>query len=70
VSFPHICPHCIFRPQEEGMGASSAAVLVQIDQQLDALMENWTKTLLDNLDDPSARKSINLLPDRERSREC
>ena len=58
-----------FRPQEEGMGASGAVVLVQIDQQLDALMEKWTKTLLDNMDDPSARKSINLLPDRERSRE-
>lgn len=56
------CPHCNFRPQEENPGASGAAVLDQIDQQLDGLLDNWTKTLLDNLDDPTARKSINLLP--------
>lgn len=57
-----ICPHCNFRPQEESMGASGVAVLDQIDQQLDSLLENWTKTLLDNLDDPTAKKSIKLLP--------
>ena len=58
-----ICPHCNFRPQEENLGASGVAVLEQIDQQLDGLLENWTKTLLDNLDDPTAKKSIKLLPD-------
>jgi hypothetical protein len=58
-----ICPHCNFRPQEENLGASGVAVLDQIDQQLDGLLENWTKTLLDNLDDPTAKKSIKLLPD-------
>lgn len=56
-----ICPHCNFRPQEESQNVSGVAVVDQIDQQLDALLENWTKTLLDNLDDPTARKSINLL---------
>ncbi len=57
-----ICPHCNFRPQEETLGASSSAVLQQIDQQLDTILENWTKTLLDNLGDPTAKKSIGLLP--------
>jgi Family of unknown function (DUF6079) len=61
-----ICPHCNFRPQEESLGASGVAVLDQTDQQLDTLMENWTKTLLDNLDDPTARKSVNLLPDAQK----
>jgi energy-coupling factor transporter ATP-binding protein EcfA2 len=61
-----ICPHCNFRPQEESLGASGVAILDQIDQQLDALMENWTKTLLDNLDDPTARKSIDLLPEAQK----
>ena len=28
------CPHCHFRPQEEGLGATAGAVLDQIDQQL------------------------------------
>ncbi|MBX9583980.1 MAG: hypothetical protein K2X87_27080, partial [Gemmataceae bacterium] len=57
-----ICPHCNFRPQEENMGASGVAVLDQIDKQLDGLLENWTKTLLENLDDPTATTSIALLP--------
>ena len=61
-----ICPHCNFRPLEEGLGASGVAVLDQIDQLLDSLLENWTKTLLDNLDDPTAKKSIKLLPDEQR----
>jgi hypothetical protein len=57
-----ICPHCNFRPQEENLGISGVAALEQIEHQLDGLLENWTKTLLDNLDDPTARKSIKLLP--------
>lgn len=62
-----ICPHCNFRPQEENLEASGVAILDQIDQQLDGLLENWTKTLLENLDDPMARKSIKLLPDDQKA---
>ena len=47
------CPHCSFRPQEEAVGVSAATVLQQIDEQLDTLLENWRKTLLENLDDPT-----------------
>src|SRR6185369_10014062 len=61
-----ICPHCNFRPQEENLGASGVLVLNQIDQQLDGLLENWTKTLVENLDDPTAKKSIKLLPDEQK----
>jgi hypothetical protein len=61
-----ICPHCNFRPQEENLGTSGIAALQQIDQQLDALLENWTKTLLENLDDPTAKKSVKLLPEEQR----
>ena len=42
-------------------------MLDQIDQQLDGLLENWTKTLLENLDDPTARKSIKLLPEAQKA---
>jgi hypothetical protein len=55
------CPHCSFRPQEEAVVVSAATVLQQIDEQIDALLENWRKTLLENLDDPTAKKSIKLL---------
>jgi hypothetical protein len=57
-----ICPHCNFRPQEETLGASATALLQSIDQQPDKLVETWTKTLLDELSDPSAKKSVSLLP--------
>jgi len=62
-----ICPHCNFRPQEENLGASGVVVLDQIDQQLDGLLENWTNTLVENLDDPTAKKSIKLLPDEQKA---
>jgi hypothetical protein len=62
-----ICPHCNFRPQEETLGGTGLAVLQQIDQQLDALVENWTRTLVENLDDPTARKSIDLLPGEQKA---
>ena len=61
-----ICSDCNFRPQEESLGISGMAALQQIDQQLDALLENWGKTLLENLDDPTVKKSIKLLPDDQR----
>jgi energy-coupling factor transporter ATP-binding protein EcfA2 len=61
-----ICPHCSFRPQEESLGVSGVTILDQIELQLDGLLESWTKTLLDNLEDPTARKSIKLLPDPQR----
>jgi hypothetical protein len=30
-------------------------------------LDNWTKTLLENLDDPTVRKSINLLPGEQKT---
>lgn len=57
-----ICPHCQFRPLDETSAASGAVLLTQIDQQLDDLLANWVRTLLSNLEDPTAKKSIRLLP--------
>lgn len=56
------CVHCNFRPQEENIATSGATALQQIDTQLDLFLENWTKTLLDNLNDPTVKQSIDLLP--------
>jgi len=61
------CPHCNFRPQEENLEASGVAVLDQINEQLNGMLENWVKTLLENLDDPTAVKSVSLLPDGQKS---
>ena len=62
-----ICPHCNFRPQEETLGASGLAVLQQIDGLLDTTLENWRKTLVDNLSDPTAKKSVSLLPSAQKA---
>ncbi len=62
-----ICPHCNFRPQEETLGASGLAVLQQIDNQLDTMLGNWRKTLVDNLSDPTAKNSISLLPSNQKA---
>lgn len=56
-----ICPHCGFRPTEESSGPSATVVLGHIDEEIDKLLANWTKTLLDNLADPTAKQSIDLL---------
>lgn len=56
-----ICPHCGFRPTEESGGPSGSVLLDQFDEEIDKLTENWTKTLLENLDDPTAQQSIDLL---------
>ena len=69
-----ICPHCGFRPggetgaRGEGFGASNAsAVLNALDDELDRMLENWTKTLLSNLEDPITQANMDLLKidDRE-----
>jgi len=37
-------------------------VLSQIDSLLDSMVTTWTSTLLENLGDPTAKKSLSLLP--------
>ncbi len=56
-----ICPHCGFRPTEESSRPSGSVVLNQLDEEIDRLVENWIRTLLDNLTDPTAQQSIELL---------
>jgi len=63
-----VCPHpdCGFRPVEEQerlKGASGSAVLDGLDDELDILVADWTRTLLDNLEDPTVAESIKLLGD-------
>ncbi|HDR47185.1 MAG TPA: ATP-binding protein, partial [Geoalkalibacter subterraneus] len=59
-----ICPHCQFRPAAES-GVSGSGLLVagsqqldQMDEQLDRIVEQWTKTLLNNLEDPMTQANI------------
>ena len=57
-----LCPYCNFRPADEPSGAPADAVLSEIDDGLDSLLESWTKSLLENLTgDPTVQESIELL---------
>ncbi len=53
-----ICPHCGFRPSAESGTAVGSQSLQQMDDQLDTLVEQWTKTLLNNLDDPMTQSNV------------
>ena len=60
------CQYCSFRPKDEAIGISGTIALGQIDEQVDRLTEEWTKTLLDELADPTAKESIELLDDKQK----
>ncbi len=60
-----VCPHCEFRPALEPVEPPAGRVLAQLDDDLDRLLADWTRTLLANLDDPVTRENLSLLqPDR------
>lgn len=56
-----ICPHCGFKPASETVDTPAGSLLAAMDDELDQLLAGWTKTLLDNLEDPTTRESLELL---------
>lgn len=57
-----ICPHCNFRPVEEPFSGVQAGDRVsQLDGKLDDMLDDWTTTLLGNLEDPTVAGNIGLL---------
>lgn len=56
-----VCPHCGFNPASEKSDVPAAKRLAAMDEELDRLLEAWTKTLLDNLEDPTTRQNLELL---------
>lgn len=50
-----VCPHCNFKPGAEPPTAPAATMLDALDGELDKLVENWTQTLLANLEDPTTK---------------
>ena len=56
-----VCPHCGYKPAIESTKAPASALLDELDDQLDRMMGDWTKTLLQNLEDPTTQEKINLL---------
>ncbi|RJX22765.1 MAG: ATP-binding protein [Desulforudis sp.] len=60
------CPHCIFRPAIETATVPAAVMLDGLDDELDKLVENWTQTLLNNLEDPTTKGNLSLLKPKQR----
>lgn len=62
-----VCPHCGFRPSVETGSAQGSQMIDEMDNDLDAMVGNWTSTLLGNLEDPITQANMDLLKvdDRE-----
>ena len=63
-----VCPHCEFRPALETPANAGDGALSQLDDDLDKIVEGWTRTLLDNLKDPATRENLSLLQPAGRER--
>ncbi len=60
------CPHCGYRPINEPKTLAAGKVLAEMDDELDRLIENWTKALLENLSDPVTQENLALLKPKSR----
>ena len=56
-----ICPHCGFKPGAESLAAPGGTILDDLEDELDKLLANWSRTLLKNLEDSTTRENLNLL---------
>lgn len=61
-----VCPHCNFKPGAEPPAAPATTMLDALDGELDKLVENWTQTLLANLEDPTTKGNLSLLKPEQR----
>ena len=61
------CPHCGFRPATEPPQAPAGNVLSALDDELDAILKDWTSALLTNLDDPTIKDQLALLDSDQRA---
>ncbi len=61
-----ICPYCKFRPMEQLEVKPVNQLIYELNDQLDDLYQDWTSTLLTNLEDPIVKKNIGLLKAQEK----
>ena len=65
-----VCPQCSYRPVEEPLDAAADQVLAQLNSRVDAMVGEWTSTLLSNLEDPTVAANIDLVGDAKGKREA
>ncbi|BCV22768.1 DUF6079 family protein [Moorella sp. Hama-1] len=63
-----VCPHCGFKPASERGEGPAGAILDALDEELDLLLDTWTRTLITNLEDPTTRENLALLQPGARQR--
>jgi hypothetical protein len=56
-----VCPYCKYRPLEQITTVPVANALADLEDRLDTIAEDWTRTLLTNLNDPVVKKNIKQL---------
>lgn len=61
-----VCPHCNYKPTNEPTHISAQKLLTKYDEEMDQLLTDWTKILLDNLSDPTTQENIKLLKPGQR----
>lgn len=61
-----LCPHCGFKPVLEATPAPAGNLLAALENELDQLLADWTRILLDNLEDPTIQGNLELLRADER----
>ncbi|MCD4676128.1 MAG: DUF6079 family protein, partial [Desulfobacula sp.] len=57
-----ICPHCNYKPEAEGYHKDVNSTLNDLDNLIDKLVDDWTQTLLGNLEDPVTKSNLDLIP--------
>jgi len=61
LSATPLCPLCSFKPSQESISVSVGNRLSKLEDDLDKLYDEWTQTLLNNLEDPITQERIDLL---------
>jgi hypothetical protein len=62
-----ICPHCSLNPSTAKVDRAASQEVKDLDVQLDKMHDAWTKTLLDNLADPTVQQNLDLLKKSRRT---
>ncbi|WKZ16483.1 MAG: DUF6079 family protein [Candidatus Jettenia caeni] len=66
IEFTPTCPHCEFRPSTESNPLDVRAILSGMDGELDNIVDEWTQTLLANLEDPTIQENLSLIKSTQR----
>jgi len=56
-----VCPLCNYKPGAEPLTVPAGKMLDDLDEELERLIDDWTQTLLANLEDPTTKGNLNLL---------